>query len=405
VRLALALVLSAVLASLAACGKKKPLTDSLPVDQVTADDLAREATRVAAGEAVGQALAAPKIELDVRGVTVNGALVVAPGELDAATLVRIPKLFAWLKGLREHWQTIHPGATFPGVFDFDAAPEADALIGESVIETAAAAGFPRVRLTIEETAWDAPFKIPRPLADADVAKRDARLRLRRALVGWEIDVLVPGPCDPRPSVKARVVKADALAAIVDDVCKGDVGDCYLSVEASSGALLTVAKLIAPAFGPGRPTNVSVDFFGGEEVSVDGDAGAIGGAFDAAPPLLASNPTTKTSPKKPAKVVVGEIQISGRLAPDAVDKAVRAKAEAARACYEDELRRSPSLQGRVAVKLGVDASGSIAQACDGGSTLPSSAVIACIVQASSTLAFPAPESGTATVLVPMMLSLP
>lgn len=420
-RLVPMVVLLVLTTALACSNKKKPTTDSLPLDEVSRDDVMREQKQIQSGEVLGQLLMAPKIELDYRGITVNGRLVAPTSELDTTKLVRIQKVFEWLKGMRDHWKTIHPGEDFHGLIELDAAPEADALAGESLIETAAVAGYPRVRLKIEEIAWDAMLTTPRPpRIDGETdAKVDIRLRLRRGLVGWEIDALARGPCDARPNVKTRVVKSEALSGLVDELCP-TAERCLLSVEASPGALLTVAKLVAPAFGPGRPTNVTLDLFPGEGVSPPLDGGVIGGSFanswDDSPfgdlGALLPPPASSSSlailgppPKKPAKVLTGVVQVNGRLAPDAVDKVVRAKLDPVRACYEGELRKNPTLQGRVAVKLAIDASGAVAQACNGGSDLPSATAIACIVQASSQLSFPAPEGGTVNVVVPFMLSPP
>ena len=403
-----------------ACGnKKKPPTDSLPIEEVSADDVLREHTRIAAGEVVGQLLMAPKIELDYRGVTVNGRLVATPSDLDTTKLARVQKLFDWLKGMREHWKRIHPDNPFHGLLELDAAPESDALAGESLIETAAAAGYPRVRLKIDEIAWDAMLTAPlppRPEGEDSPMHPDVRLRLRRALVGWEVDSLVMGSCDRRPSVKTRVVKSEALAGLVDELCPG-AERCLLSVEASPGALLTVAKLVAPAFAAGRPTNVSLDVFPGEGVAGPLDGGVIGGSFatawsmdvpgistDAGETLIPPSPSAAPR-KKPANIRIGTLFVNGRLPPDAVEKVVRAKLDGVRACYESGLRLNPSLQGRATVKLAIDAGGAVAQACNGGSDLPSSAVIECIVQATSKLTFPAPEAGAVYVVVPFVLSPP
>lgn len=417
-----AALVALVALGIAACSnKKKPQTDALPIDAVSMDDLVREQKRVEAGETVGQALVVPKIELDYRGVTVNGTLVVGPSELDSTKLARVEKLHAWLRGLREHWKTIHPARAFGGLIELDAAPEADALAGESVIETAAAAGYPRVRLKIEEVAWDATLTVPLPPGadDAPERKPDVRLRLRRALVGWDIDALANGPCDARPTVKTRVVKSEALAALVDELCPA-AERCLLSVEASTGALLTVAKLVAPAFGAGRPTNVSLDLFPGEGVSAAPDGGAVGGSFayswiggarqddpfawaDRSPD--ASLPDGSTPPKKPPRVATGSVEVNGRLAPNAVESVVRAKLDGVRACYEDELRRTPALTGRVTVKLAIDSSGAVAQACSVGSDLPNASVVACVVRATSRLSFPAPAAGAVVAVVPFLLSTP
>ncbi len=402
-----------------ACGnKKRPPTDSLPIDELSADDVLREHKRIAGGEVVGQLLMAPKIELDYRGVTVNGRLVATPSDLDTTKLARVQKVFDWLKGMREHWKTIHPDSPFHGWIELDAAPESDALAGESLIETAAAAGYPRVRLKIDEIAWDAMLTVPQAPRRGDDAPMhpDVRLRLRRALVGWEIDALATGSCDARPSVKTRVVKSDALAGLVDELCPG-TERCLLSVEASPGALLTIARLVAPAFAAGRPTNVSLDMFPGEGVTEALDGSVIGGSFatawsmdvpaistDAGEALIPPSPSAAPR-KKPAKILIGTLFVNGRLAPDAVDKIVRAKLDGVRACYESGLRLDPNLQGRATVKLAIDAGGAVAQACNGGSDLPSSSVVECIVQATSKLSFPAPEAGAVYVVVPFLLSPP
>jgi len=401
----------------AACGKKKPLTDTLPADEVTTDDMIAEQKRVQAGETVGQALVVPKIELDYRGIVGNGRVVVPASELDTTKLVRIQKLSNYLKGLKEHWKQIHPNEEFHGIIDLDAAPEADALVGESIVETAASVGYRRVRLKIEDVAWDAMLGVigpPRPDDAEEKPKPEVRLRVRRGLVGFDVDVLAQGACSSTPNVKLRVLKADALAAIVGETC-ATVDECLLSVESSPGALLTIAKLLAPAYGAGRPTNVYLDFFPAEGVAMP-DGGLFAGSFENAWQYrgaelrlewptdggLGGLGTIGVAIPKTSKVTLGAVQVTGRISVDAADKAVRAKLDAVRACYDDALKRGTA-QGRVTLKLVVDAAGAVAQACSGGSDLPDPAALTCMMHAMSSATFPAPESGAATIVVPYVMS--
>ncbi len=107
--------------------------------------------------------------------------------------------------------------------------------------------------------------------------------------------------------------------------------------------------------------------------------------------------------KAPKVRMGATQVSGRLPPEVVQRIVRQNFGRIRACYQEALRTSPSLQGRVVVRFKIAKDGSVTDATGQGSDLPSPAVIACIVQVFRSLSFPAPESGTVIVSYPIMLA--
>ena len=107
--------------------------------------------------------------------------------------------------------------------------------------------------------------------------------------------------------------------------------------------------------------------------------------------------------KAPKVRMGATQVSGRLPPEVVQRIVRQNFGRIRGCYQEALRTSPSLQGRVVVRFKIAKDGSVTDATGQGSDLPSPAVIACIVQVFRSLSFPAPESGTVIVSYPIMLA--
>jgi hypothetical protein len=75
----------------------------------------------------------------------------------------------------------------------------------------------------------------------------------------------------------------------------------------------------------------------------------------------------------------------------------------RACYGEGLRKNRNLRGRVAVKFAIDTSGHVTSAKDGGSDLPDSDVVRCILGVFSRMWFPMPlDHGTAVVVYPLVL---
>ncbi len=98
---------------------------------------------------------------------------------------------------------------------------------------------------------------------------------------------------------------------------------------------------------------------------------------------------------------GTTSVNGRLPPEVINRIVRQSFGRFRLCYEDGLRGNASLQGRVVVKFMIDRSGSVSNAADGGSDMPDSSVVGCIVRGFSNLSFPQPEGGIVTVVYPMM----
>ena len=75
----------------------------------------------------------------------------------------------------------------------------------------------------------------------------------------------------------------------------------------------------------------------------------------------------------------------------------------RLCYENGLRTNPNLQGRVAVKFVIDRSGAVGMTADGGSDIPDSGVVQCVVRGFGNLSFPQPEGGMVTVVYPIMFN--
>ena len=97
---------------------------------------------------------------------------------------------------------------------------------------------------------------------------------------------------------------------------------------------------------------------------------------------------------------GTTQVTGRLPPEVIQRIVRQSFGRFRLCYENGLKSNPQLAGKIAVKFNIDKSGNVTTASDGGSDLPDSGVIGCVVRGFGNLSFPQPESGIVTVVYPI-----
>jgi hypothetical protein len=110
-----------------------------------------------------------------------------------------------------------------------------------------------------------------------------------------------------------------------------------------------------------------------------------------------------APGAPRLRAAGNTVVSGRLPPELIQRVVRQNYGRFRACYENGLRTNPNLTGRVTARFIIGRDGSVSNAANGGSDLPDSSVVGCVVSAFYGLSFPAPEGGIVTVSYPLMLS--
>ena len=96
-------------------------------------------------------------------------------------------------------------------------------------------------------------------------------------------------------------------------------------------------------------------------------------------------------------------VSGHLPPEVVQRIVRQNYGRFRQCYENGLRGNPNLTGRVTARFVISREGSVTNVQNGGSDLPDSGVVSCVVAAFYGLSFPTPEAGIVTVSYPIMFS--
>jgi hypothetical protein len=96
-------------------------------------------------------------------------------------------------------------------------------------------------------------------------------------------------------------------------------------------------------------------------------------------------------------------VSGRLPAEVIQRVVRQNYGRFRACYESGLRTNPNLTGRVTARFIISRDGSVLNVANGGSDLPNSSVVSCVVSAFYGLSFPSPENGIVTVSYPILLT--
>jgi hypothetical protein len=98
---------------------------------------------------------------------------------------------------------------------------------------------------------------------------------------------------------------------------------------------------------------------------------------------------------------GTTTVSGRLPPEVIQRIVRQNYGRFRNCYEQGLTRNPNLEGRVQTRFIIGRDGSVSNVQNGGSDLPDSGVVSCVISAYYGLSFPQPEGGIVTVVYPIM----
>lgn len=101
--------------------------------------------------------------------------------------------------------------------------------------------------------------------------------------------------------------------------------------------------------------------------------------------------------------VAGTSVSGHIPPEVIQRIVRQNFGRFRLCYENGLRSSPNLAGRVSVRFVIGRDGAVSGAANGGSDLPDSGVVSCVTRAFYGLSFPPPDEGIVTVTYPIMFS--
>jgi hypothetical protein len=107
--------------------------------------------------------------------------------------------------------------------------------------------------------------------------------------------------------------------------------------------------------------------------------------------------------RPKPVIIDTSSASsftGSLPAEAIRRVIRANFPRFRQCYDQGLKRDPSLAGSVGVRFIIDTTGAVESASLANGTLNDAAVRACVLGVYSTLSFPEPPGGKVMVTYPI-----
>jgi hypothetical protein len=110
-----------------------------------------------------------------------------------------------------------------------------------------------------------------------------------------------------------------------------------------------------------------------------------------------------TPSGPKLRAAGETVVGGSLPPELIQRVVRQNFGRFRQCYESALRTNPNLTGRVTARFVIDRDGSVSTSGNGGSDLPDSGAVQCVISAFYGLSFPAPRDGVVRVSYPILFT--
>lgn len=134
----------------------------------------------------------------------------------------------------------------------------------------------------------------------------------------------------------------------------------------------------------------------------GSAVGGGGGFGIGPMALRGRSGSNTANRglrdisdrqeRQVAVTPGRPEVEGQLDREIIERVIRQHRREIRACYEQELQRNASLEGRVVVSFVIDPSGQVARASIGSSTMGNSTVEDCITLRVRRWRFPEPSGG-------------
>ncbi len=250
---------------------------------------------------------------------------------------------------------------------------------------------------------------------------------------------VQGPSDDRPSSAAATATAQAarqravneaaefgMIGLLDTAAGGGGAPDQEQKQAAGGKAASAPVAAAPAVQPAKPSDPNAPSapWGRDETTLGltgtgeggggrGDGIGLGGVgtlghgagtgvgqgFGSGHGRLGGAHLTKSP-----ELRQGAIQVNGRLPPEVITRIVRQNFGRFRLCYENGLRNNPNLMGRVSVKFVIGRDGAVQTSQDGGSDLPDTGVVSCVVRAFPNLSFPQPEGGgIVTVTYPIIFS--
>jgi outer membrane biosynthesis protein TonB len=138
-------------------------------------------------------------------------------------------------------------------------------------------------------------------------------------------------------------------------------------------------------------------------SIRGDAGEAPG-FDFATPVAQGIRLERGGEVGVEGLAREEVpEVDGELSPEVIREEMKKKLRAVKDCYERELKRFPSLAGKVVIGFEIQASGEVVGAALLEDSVDHERLGTCILSRAQAWRFPAPASGTVKVALPIVLS--
>ena len=118
------------------------------------------------------------------------------------------------------------------------------------------------------------------------------------------------------------------------------------------------------------------------------------------------PSAPPPPARPgiaAPAPVEAAKPAGRLPPEIIQSVVRERFDDFQRCYDDGLRRNPSLRGTVGTRFVIGRDGRVTSVTNTGDDVTDATFVRCVAGVFHSLVFPPPEGGLVTVVYPIMFS--
>ena len=143
---------------------------------------------------------------------------------------------------------------------------------------------------------------------------------------------------------------------------------------------------------GDPIAESYGIGGLGSLGTIGRGGGGGGGSGSAPGSAAGQSGPSRRVARSPSIVMGQPMVMGSLDKEIIRRVIRAHMNEVRACYEQGLRRQPTLAGRVVVRFTISSIGTVSGATVQSSTLGNAQVEQCIVRTVERWRFPSAKGG-------------
>mgnify|MGYP001554168982 CR=1 FL=1 len=320
---------------------------------------------------------------------------------------RVDDVFHALKARREQWKAAHPGQAFEGEVALWVDTRVNAVAVKSIFQTAAFAGYPsagfvaRCNCPREVAVIPAQARVPGPPPETPPPQRPFLAVLQRSAeqveLFWTAD-------DPAATL---TVKPTELPRALEQI--------WARAHAADGPSGDPSQLAVVYVEDALPFGSITPVLGALSVSKDrASANGARESFQAFKLTVAvANPgnTVELAGRKSS----GATTVSGRLAPEVIQRVVRQNFGDYRRCYDSLLKKDRKASGRVPISFVISRSGDVSAARiaesvgmpeleDAGATptprLRNEQLEKCLVTAFKKLKFPPPEGGVVNVTYPI-----